>query len=150
MATIFDVADWFLSKEAMTPKKLQKLCYYYKAWGLALYGEDFLPDTQFEAWVHGPANLKLYRKYKSYYWQGIPQRPDNSEKFTEHELEILKSVWLSYGDMTANALEAQTHAETPWRRARADTDEYENSTRVIRNRDMMKYYRALYEAHQGE
>ena len=48
MATIFDVADWFLSKEAMTPKKLQKLCYYYKAWGLALYyyyDEDLLLDV---------------------------------------------------------------------------------------------------------
>ncbi len=36
MNNIFDVADWFLSKEAMPHKKLQKLCYYYKAWGLAL------------------------------------------------------------------------------------------------------------------
>ena len=25
---IFDVANWFLSKEEMTHKKLQKLCYY--------------------------------------------------------------------------------------------------------------------------
>ena len=44
MATVFDVSDWFLSKESMTPKKLQKLCYYYKAWGLALYDEDLLNE----------------------------------------------------------------------------------------------------------
>ena len=150
MATIYDVADWFLSRESMTPKKLQKLCYYFKAWCLALYGEDLLPDSDFEAWVHGPVNPKLYRKYKSYYWQEIPRRKDNSEKFSERELEILTSVWLSYGDMTGNALEAQTHAEQPWRKARAGVDEYTNCTRVIRKRDMKNYYRELYEAHQGE
>lgn len=26
--TILDLADWFLAKEHMTNKKLQKLCYY--------------------------------------------------------------------------------------------------------------------------
>ena len=85
MARIYEVAEWFLSKGSMTPKKLQKLCYYYKAWGLALYGKDFLPDSQFEAWVHGPVNPKLYRKYKRYYWQEIPQEQDNSEKFNEQD-----------------------------------------------------------------
>lgn len=150
MATIYDVSDWFLSKASMIPKKLQKLCYYYKAWGLALYGEDFLPSSKFEAWVHGPVNAKLYRKYKRYYWNEIPQGRDNSKKFTERELEILKSVWLSYGDMTRNALEAQTHAEAPYRIARSGAEEYMNSRKVIRNRDMKKYYRELYEANQGE
>ena len=150
MAAIFDVADWFLSRESMTPKKLQKLCYYFKAWSLALYGEDFLPDSDFEAWVHGPVNPKLYRKYKSYYWQEIPQTSDNSEKFQEKELDILTSVWESYGDMTGNALEAQTHAECPWRKARIGVDEFTNCRRIIRKRDMKSYYRELYEAHQGE
>lgn len=150
MATIYDVADWFLSKEAMPPKKLQKLCYYYKAWGLALYGEDFLPDSNFEAWVHGPVNPRLYRKYKSYYWRDIPQGASNAEKFNEKETEILESVWYTYGELTANALEAQTHAETPWRKARKGADEYSNCTRVIKNKDMMKYYRELYDANQGD
>nr|DAX92906.1 MAG TPA: hypothetical protein [Caudoviricetes sp.] len=31
--SVFDIANWFLTKEAMTPKKLQKLVYYYFAWG---------------------------------------------------------------------------------------------------------------------
>ena len=33
---IFDIANWFLSKESMPQKKLQKLCYYAKAWSLVL------------------------------------------------------------------------------------------------------------------
>lgn len=151
MITVFDVADWFLSKESMTPKKLQKLCYYFKAWGLALYGKDFLPESHFEAWVHGPVCPELYQKYKGYYWRNIRRkRKGNTEKFNPEEQEILSSVWYTYGEMSANALEAQTHAEVPWQRARAGADEFMNSTNPIRNNDMKEYYRTLYEAHQGE
>ena len=148
MAIIFDVADWFLSKSGMTPKKLQKLCYYFKAWGLALYGEDFLPESHFEAWVHGPVNPELYQRY---YWRKIRRkRKENTGKFTPEEQEILSSVWYTYGDMSANALEAQTHAEAPWQKARAGADEFMNTTTPISNEDMKEYYRMLYEQHQGE
>lgn len=150
MATIYDVADWFLSKEAMTPKKLQKLCYYYKAWALALYGEDFLPESKFEAWVHGPVNPKLYQKYKKYYWQEIPQTVDNSNKFSEKERDVLDSVWYTYGELTANAIEVLTHTEAPWKETRAGIDEFANCRRVIKNKLMKTYYRKLYEEYQGE
>ena len=151
MATINDVAEWFLSKEAMTPKKLQKLCYYFKAWGLALYGEDFLPDSEFEAWVHGPVNPELYQKYKGYYWTKIHRRrKGNTDKFGENELEILNAVWNTYGEMTANALEVQTHLESPWRLARSGIDDFTNSTSRIKNEDMKIYYRELYDRYQGE
>src|SRR3712207_9388330 len=63
--SIFDVADWFLSKEKMTPKKLQKLSYYFEAWCHALFGRTLVNDTQFEAWVHGPVSPELYRDRKS-------------------------------------------------------------------------------------
>ena len=48
--TIFDLADAFLSIEAMPLFKLQKLCYYAQAWHLAIYNEP-LVDAQFEAWI---------------------------------------------------------------------------------------------------
>ena len=95
MVTIYDVADWFLSKEAMTPKKVQKLCYYYKAWGLALYDEDLLPGYEFEAWVHGPVNPKLYSMFKGYLWKEILMTKDNSRYFSEKEIELLESIWLT-------------------------------------------------------
>lgn len=46
--SILDIANWFLSKEPMTHKKLQKLCYYAQAWGLALYNIRIM-DTKFKA-----------------------------------------------------------------------------------------------------
>ena len=89
MADIFDVATWFLSKASMTPKKLQKLCYYFKARGLALIDDDVLPGVDFQAWIHGPVYPPLYAKYKDFYWNFIPEAEDNSDKFTKQELEIL-------------------------------------------------------------
>lgn len=38
--TVFDVADWFLGKDSMSPKKLQKLVYYAYAWVLTLMNEN--------------------------------------------------------------------------------------------------------------
>ena len=70
---IFDLADAFLSIESMTHKKLQKLCYYAKAWYLALYDENLVTE-EFEAWVHchpatylrkNSAESQLYEIWKS-------------------------------------------------------------------------------------
>ena len=70
--TVFDVANWFLSKESMTPKKLQKLVYYAYSWYLTLVNESKddltakLFTSRLEAWVHGPVFPELYQKYKGY------------------------------------------------------------------------------------
>ena len=48
MASIQDVADWFLSREAMCLKKVQIFCYYYEAWGLALCNQDFIDFQRVE------------------------------------------------------------------------------------------------------
>ncbi|MBR1628236.1 MAG: SocA family protein [Lachnospiraceae bacterium] len=152
MATIFDVADWFLSKEAMTPKKVQKLCYYYKAWGLALYGDDLIPDAEFQAWVHGPVCPELYQKYKDYGWNDIPKNEGELYPFNIKEMDILESVWITYGDMSANALEAQTHVEDPWiiTRRKDGKKEFENCVAVIDNALMREYYKSIYEQEQGD
>ena len=46
--SVFDIANWFLSKGEMTQKKLQKLCYYAQAWCYALKGYR-LEDTDYQA-----------------------------------------------------------------------------------------------------
>ena len=150
LADIFDVADWFLSKEAMTPKKLQKLCYFYKAWGLALYDEDFLPDSIFEAWVHGPVNPELHRKYMDYCRNEIPRKEeDNSAKFSVKQLDILDSVWESYGDLTDNAIAAETKVG-PWREARIGIKDGDVCTKQLDDEDIKRFYKKFYEVHQGE
>ncbi|WP_214855039.1 type II toxin-antitoxin system antitoxin SocA domain-containing protein [Exiguobacterium sp. s130] len=122
-SSIFDVANFFLSKESMTNKKLQKLSYYAVAWIYTLRGENVAPDTEFQAWRHGPVSPELYDRYKEYGYRSIPSVAEDFSKFSSEELDLLESVWYTYGDQTGNSLEALTHTEDPWKHTfRPDAD----------------------------
>lgn len=141
--SVFEIADWFLSKASVTPKKLEKLAYYAEAWSNALYGKGLISDAEFEAWAHGPVAPSLYQKYKSYGWNKIPKI--NTNRISDPEvLDLLESVWITYGDKSANELEALTHSEAPWRRARKGLREGESSNEKISRKDMKEYYRSIY------
>ena len=143
MASIFDVADWFLAKDRMTHKKLQKLCYYAVAWSWAIYPEPPIADAEFEAWVHGPVCSALYDKYKSTGF-GYIQKGPKPDGFTEEEEDFLEDVWVTYGHLSANSLEALSHSEAPWEKARAGLDPAVESRLVISSDDMRDYYRSIY------
>ena len=142
MNSVFTIADWFLAKEPMTHKKLQKLCYYAQAWSYAICPEP-ISDAVFEAWVHGPVCSQLYNKYKEYGFGNIPQ-VDSAPQMTNDEESFLGDVWETYGDLSANALEALTHTEAPWQIARAGLQPDEQSRKVISPQDMADYYRSIY------
>lgn len=141
--SVFDVAGFFLSKNSMTPKKLQKLTYYAEAWHQALLEEPLILDESFQAWVHGPVSPSLYQRYRSYGWNPIPKE-ETTVNFNEQSLSILESVWETYGDQDGNSLEALTHSEAPWRNARAGLEPNENSNVVISTEDMKNYYKSIY------
>lgn len=142
MNSIFDVADWFLCKEKMTHKKLQKLCYYAQAWSYAIQPEP-LTNAVFEAWVHGPVCRELYDKYRGYGFDYLPS-PDHTPTLDPATEDFLGSVWETYGDKTANALEALSHSEPPWQKARFGLPPDEPSDVRIEPDDMRKYYRSIY------
>ncbi len=142
--SVFDVADFFLSKDSMTPKKLQKLTYYAEAWHQALLEDCLIKDESFQAWVHGPVAPKLYREYRDYGWNPIPKKEETAMDFSEQSLSILESVWETYGDQDGNSLEALTHSELPWRNARVGLAPNENSNVVISIDDMKNYYKSIY------
>ena len=150
MASVFDVANWFLSKEPMSPKKLQKLLYYYQAWGYALLKKNLIDDSAFEAWVHGPVSPELYQQYKEFGWKDIPQYGGELYPFSEKENSLLESVYYTYGDKSANELEALTHIEKPWINARLGYDEYENCNTTSSPTDMEEYYFHIYAGNQGD
>lgn len=139
MANVYDVARFFLSKESMSHKKLEKLCYYAQAWYLANHGTP-LVNNRFEAWVHGPVSPDLYTHYRDYGWAPIPQVSDKNFIFTNTELDLLEKVYETYGDYTADELEAISHKEIPWLNARKGCDPYEYSRNPISMRDMRNYY----------
>ena len=146
--TANQVAEWFLSKESMTHKKLQKLCYYAQAWHCALLGKPLF-DEEIQAWVHGPVIPALYPKYADYKWQDIPKRavvPAMPIK----TLEVLKAVYNTYGGFSGDQLERLTHSEEPWIQARGGRKPWETCTQVISMRSMTEYYGQKYEASQND
>ena len=139
MADVRNVAQYFLSRESMTHKKLEKLCYYAQAWYLTNFGRVMMPN-RFEAWVHGPVSPDLYAQYKNWGWAQIQRYDDNSILFSEQEMDIMDKVYETYGNYTGDELEELTHAELPWQNARKGCSPSEYSRNPISMKDMRDYY----------
>ena len=144
MYSVFDIAEWFLHKEKMTHKKLQKLCYYAYAWNYTLKGTQLFNNTKFQAWVHGPVSPELYRKYAGNGWNELS--PSAIKPFIDKTTEeVLNSVWDTYGDLTGNSLEALTHSEPPWIKMRFGLRSDQASDRELNDEDVKLYYSSIYE-----
>jgi len=138
---IFDMASAFLSIESMSHKKLQKLCFYAKAWYLALYNINIINEP-FEAWVHGAVQPDLYQKYKIYGFSYIPQVLDTSG-IPEEFLSFARDIYDSYGELDGDELEKLNHSEAPWINARHGLKPWQNSNEIISEDDMKAYYRSI-------
>ena len=138
---VFALAKAFLSIAPMTNKKLQKLCYYAKAWYLALYNQNLIPES-FEAWVHGADQPDLYQKYRGYGFSDIPQNKDLSG-VPEEYISFAKTVYASYGHLTGDELERINHQEDPWIKARGGCKPWESCSNPISEQDMKDYYRKM-------
>lgn len=140
---ISDLAQAFLSIDSMTHKKLQKMCYYAKAWYLAI-NDINLVNEQFEAWVHGAVQPKLYQEYKVYGFACIPQIMD-ARCIPEEFLSFARDIYESYGDLDGDELESLNHTELPWINARKGLKPWQGSNNIILEDDMKTYYRTLME-----
>ena len=122
--TIFDVAKWFLCKESMTHKKLQKLCYYAKAWSLVLMPESPL-QFNFEAWAHGAINRRLWHCLKKFGYCDLTE--SNIKRKTRNIVgaanDFLESVWNTYGEFSGFQLENLMCSEPPYKTARVGLGE---------------------------
>mgnify|MGYP001851276024 FL=1 len=150
MENVRDIAKWFLSKQSMTHKKLQKLCYYAQAWYCTLYDGSPLYKDDIEAWVHGPVIPSLYPIYAEYKWNLIPKQDFDESIFDEKVLDVLNAVYNTYGDFDGDQLEAITHREAPWKDARGDLNPLDVCHNVIACDAMRSYYGELYKQSQGE
>lgn len=139
------VAKWLLSKQSMTPKKLQKMLYYAYAWTLVNFNENSnqlnnrLFDDKFEAWVHGPVIPSIYHKYAEYGFNDIPQQ-ECDIKFSDDVTDVLDQVVIEYGKYNGNELESITHQETPWIEARGDSKPLDICTTELSDETIFSYY----------
>lgn len=149
MKTVFDIANWFLGKNSLTLKKLEKLCYYSQAWYCALYDGSPLFPEKIEAWVHGPAIPELRKKYLDYEWEPIPKY-NSILSFSGKEMAILEAVFETYWAFDGDQLEKVTRLETPWRNARDGFEPWEICTNEITIQSMRDFYLVQYEKYRKD
>lgn len=142
MASVFDVAQFILSKQGeITATKLQKLCYYSQAWHL-VWEERPLFAERIEAWANGPVCPPLYSAHwRQYLVSKIPT--GDASALDGSETESIDAVLGFYGKMSGAHLGELSHREAPWREARGDTPPGARSSAEIPIQKMAEYYEGL-------
>lgn len=140
-----DVASYFIwlaneSGSFISNLKLQKLVYYAQAWHLALRDAPLF-SADFEAWVHGPVIPDLYQQYKHFRWTPINEDA-SPDAVSDDVQEFLGEVAEVYFGCDAYTLEAMTHAEDPWIRARGNLEPDQSSSNIIKKEWMQEFYRS--------
>lgn len=142
------IADFFLGKKELTPKRIQKLVYYAYAWFITMYNQDpdeikeyLFSDEHPEAWLHGPVFRKLYKKYSDYGWHEVPKQ--NKIIFENDDvMSFMEDIWSKYGKLSADELEYLTHQEMPWKNARKKALET-GKNQEINAKDIFVYYNSI-------
>lgn len=126
----------------ITNLSLQKLLYYFKAFGYVLCGKDLLQE-ECEAWVHGPVFPGIYEKYKIFGREVIPNEADELDfntLLTEDEQNVADYVLECFGIYNGGVLRELTHQERPWREAREGLGDTERCTNIIKNEEIQQYF----------
>jgi uncharacterized phage-associated protein len=129
---------------SITNLKLQKLLYYSQAWHLAILKKPLF-NERIEAWVHGPVVPQVFGTYKAFRWNPLTdpgectiEEGDPAWPILNHLVEVMDA----YANLTGPQLEALTHMEDPWKRARNGIAQDAASTAVISHASMMEFYGA--------
>ena len=138
------VAEYILRRfGGMPAMKLQKLVYYCQAWSL-VWDDAPMFDARIEAWANGPVVPELYAAHRGFY--GV--EPGMFTKAQELEIpaqtrDTIERVVAFYGQHSSQWLSDLTHAEAPWRNARAGIPDGERGNEEITLESMSEYYSSL-------
>ncbi|GAV11480.1 hypothetical protein PBN151_1409 [Paenibacillus sp. NAIST15-1] len=83
--------------------------------------------------------MELYKKYRHFGWNGIPDVECVSDIYTDDELCLLYEVWDVYGKEDRMFLKNFVQTEAPWLKAVRN----KHGERIINEYDMTKYYGSL-------
>ena len=121
MYNALDIAKYFITlaspedEDLITNLKLQKLLYYAQGFHLVLFGKPLFGE-RIEAWQYGPVVPEIYRFYKQYEVNSLPQPDDfNMDLYDRETQELLNEVYEVYGQYTSPTLIRFTHQELPWK-----------------------------------
>lgn len=154
-----DVADYIIAKsdnvgDLITNKKLQKVLYYVKAWGLVYFKSGIIYDP-FEAWAHGPVCREVYNKFKSFGYNPLQIdyngksssqfisdfiREHSSDEISKNKVELIDMVFNKYSTHSSLELELLSHSEQPWLEARENLSPIDKGDRIINEDTLLRYF----------
>ncbi len=145
MEKVETIAKYFIWKASqenkkISNKKLQKLLYYAQAWYLAIENKPLFKDD-IEAWIHGPTIRIIYNEFKKFGFRPIEIKINEKEIENIKNDDLLDEVWKLYGKYDADYLEALTHNEEPWQKAREGLEFDQSSDNIISKDSMKEYYK---------
>lgn len=120
---VFDVCNYILHKESMTPTRLQKELYFCYAFYLAKNndkGKKFphkLFKGKFEAWINGPVISKVFNKYAKYNMCEICVY-ENFNTIDEKDAQFLNLMIENLKQYSTPELESILRNQSPWINAR--------------------------------
>ena len=154
-----DVAKYIIAKsdnvgDLITNKKLNKILYYIKAWGVVYFSPEGVIDEPFEAWVHGPVCNVVYREYKEFGYSPIKIKYDKGISSSQYinnfkngksdneknKIEMIDAVFNKYGQLSSLQLELLTHSEKPWLEAREGLSPIDTGNKIISESTMKSFY----------
>lgn len=129
--------------------KLQKLMYYIQAWSLGINGVPMM-GARFEAWVHGPVCIELYNRFKDTksLYSSVGKEDvldcDSQEKMAKEDVEFIDYILENYAQYSGVQIEAISHSEEPWIKARKGFKPLERCHNEITEKTMKEYYGKKY------
>lgn len=134
----------FKTTGEVTPLALQKILYFIQGIHMVVLGvELFSEDCQ--AWAHGPVFKDVYEVFKNFKYSPIDDIrfamfQNRFHELSDNEKKVIELVVESFGIYSGKTLEQITHAETPWKDARANCFPNERSNEVISKQAIKDYY----------
>ena len=108
--SVYDAADWFLSKSSMDLRKLTFLCYFASEYFFAFTGRHLL-DTDYKAYDVGPVSDKLIRRFGNMKgeitFEGESNLPPSLEAF-------LETIWNRFGEYGTKTLMKKVRLSYPY------------------------------------
>jgi uncharacterized phage-associated protein len=124
--------------EFVSHMRLQKLLYYVQGWSLATRSDPMFL-SMIQAWVHGPVVYDVYKAFRAYDDQPIPDS-ESADTLPDDDRAFVTSIWAHYKAFSASELRRMTHSEMPWLAARGDLPPTERADAEISHQSMMDWF----------
>lgn len=143
MEDIKKYSDFFINyfskkgeENDLTNIKLNKLLYFAYGLYLAKTGKKLF-NGDFRAYKHGPVEVSIYNKYKTFGTNPISSIDNSIDEFPEDIFETLIDILSKYGDKSSWYLSNLTHDDfnSPWKKV-----DYLKKEK-IKDEDLIDYFK---------